>query len=175
MGLDRPPRHAGVRRATADDARPAADVWLAARHAAVPAIPPPVHDDDDVREWFAHVLLRRAEVWVAAPAGVGVIAVMALEDGWLDQLYVAPGWTGRGLGGQLVHVAKLRHPGGLDLWTFQSNRRARHFYESHGFAAVECTEGDNEEGAPDVRYHWGPAGPAGGQSSPASTVSMIRA
>ena len=42
------------------------------------------------------------------------------------------------------------------LWTFQSNHGARRFYERHGFVAVQHTDGDNEEGAPDVRYEWRP-------------------
>jgi hypothetical protein len=32
--------------------------------------------------------------------------------------------------------------------------RARRFYERHGFVAEATTDGDNEEGAPDVRYRW---------------------
>jgi len=28
------------------------------------------------------------------------------------------------------------------------------FYEGHGFVAVDMTEGDNEDGSPDVRYRW---------------------
>ena len=47
-------------------------------------------------------------------------------------------------------------PDGLDLWAFRSNTGARRFYERHGFVAVAFTEGDNEEGEPDVRYHWSP-------------------
>jgi phosphinothricin acetyltransferase len=42
----------------------------------------------------------------------------------------------------------------IQLWTFQSNSGARRFYERHGFVAVQTTEGDNEEKAPDVRYVW---------------------
>ena len=60
-------------------------------------------------------------------------------------------WTlngpGRGLGSRLVNLAKELHPNGLDLWTFQSNVGARHFYERHGFAALETTDGANEQGA----------------------------
>ena len=41
---------------------------------------------------------------------------------------------------------------------FQKNEGARRFYERHGFTAVEWTDGDNEEGAPDVRYRWTPGG-----------------
>ncbi len=38
--------------------------------------------------------------------------------------------------------------------------RARRLYERHGFVAVEETDDDNVERAPDVRYTWRPtAGP----------------
>jgi GNAT superfamily N-acetyltransferase len=69
-------------------------------------------------------------------------------------LYVEPSHVGKGAGSRLLEQAKRLCPAGLDLWTFQSNAGARQFYESHGFVPVDETSGDNEEGAPDVRYHW---------------------
>jgi hypothetical protein len=53
-------------------------------------------------------------------------------------------------------VAKRRRPSGLKLWTFAANVRARRFYECHDFVAAGSTAGDNEGGAPDVRYVWTP-------------------
>jgi putative acetyltransferase len=42
-----------------------------------------------------------------------------------------------------------------DLWTFQRNKRARSFYENHGFVAISETDGSrNEEKEPDVMYSW---------------------
>jgi GNAT superfamily N-acetyltransferase len=73
---------------------------------------------------------------------------------WINQLYVDPRHTGRGLGSRLVEVAKSVYPEGLDLWTFAANTGARRFYERHGFVAIASTDGDNEERAPDIRYHW---------------------
>jgi GNAT superfamily N-acetyltransferase len=93
------------------------------------------------------------ETWVIDADDV-IVAVLVLEPGWIDQLYVDPDFAGRGLGTNLVGLAKRRHPDGLDLWTFQANTPAIHFYEHRGFVATEWTDGDNEEGAPDVRYHW---------------------
>ena len=54
----------------------------------------------------------------------------------------------------LVNLAKELHPEHLDLWTFQSNTAARRFYERHGFVAIDATDGQNEENAPDVHYRW---------------------
>ena len=58
---------------------------------------------------------------------------------------VAPEWTGNGLGSRLIEVAKRRRPGGLQLWTFQSNLGAQRFYERHGFSDAERTDGSGNE------------------------------
>jgi GNAT superfamily N-acetyltransferase len=130
-----------------------AALWLRSRRASIPNVPPPVHSDAEVRSWFDTVVLRQRETWVIDEGG-SVAAVLVLLPGWIDQLYVDPELTGRGLGTRLVELAKQLNPAGLDLWTFESNIRARRFYERHGFTAVDGTDGDNEEAAPDVRYHW---------------------
>ena len=131
-----------------------ADVYLRSRHASVPAIPPSVHDDDDVRRYFATVVLPGREVWVLDDGDAAIVGLLVLADGWIDHLYLDPGWTGHGLGSRVLDLAKERRPSGLDLWAFQSNLGARRFYERHGFVAVRMTDGDNEEGAPDVLYRW---------------------
>jgi GNAT superfamily N-acetyltransferase len=112
-----------------------------------------VHTDDEVRDYFATVVVVAREVWIVEVDGP-VVALLVLDGHWIDQLYVDPEWTGRGFGSQLVALAKTLRPSGLELWAFQSNTRARRFYERHGFSAVEFTDGDNEERAPDVRYQW---------------------
>jgi ribosomal protein S18 acetylase RimI-like enzyme len=135
------------------DAGAVAAMWLRARRAAVPAIPTPVHDDDEVYEWFATVIIPERETWVIEHAK-RIVALLVLEPGRIDQLYVDPEFTGRGLGSRLLDVAKQTNPRGLDLWTFETNTGARRFYERHGFVVVGATDGDNEEGAPDIRYRW---------------------
>ncbi len=152
--IDDGPETPVLRRAIDADARAVAEVWSRSRTASVPMIPPPVHTDDEVRDWFAQVVLPTQEVWVAAAGPV--VAMMVLSTAAIDQLYVDPEWQQRGLGSQLVERAKELRPGGLDLWTFQTNRAAQRFYERHGFVAVETTDGANEERAPDIRYRWDP-------------------
>jgi GNAT superfamily N-acetyltransferase len=143
-----------LRRAVSADARAVADVWLRSRRAAVADVPAPVHPDDEVRHHFETVLVPTRETWLAEADGV-VVAVLVLDGGELDQLYVDPDWQRGGIGSQLVLLAQSRRPGGLALWTFQSNLGARRFYERHGFVAVDWTDGStNEERAPDVRYVW---------------------
>jgi GNAT superfamily N-acetyltransferase len=143
-----------IRRGQAGDARAAADLYLRARAAGLRAgsMPPGVHDDGDVRAYFATHIVKRCELWVAEEAGV-LLGILVLKGDWVDQLYVDPDLTGRGLGADLLAVAKRERPHGLRLWTFSSNTGAQRFYERHGFVEVRRTDGrDNEERAPDVLY-----------------------
>jgi GNAT superfamily N-acetyltransferase len=143
------------RRATAADARAAADLWLRARKAAVGVIPPPVHDDDDVRAWFASHVVRDAELWVAEDRARTLVGILVLEGRWLEQLYIEPTMTGRGIGSGLLTLAKRERPDGLRLWTFASNVGAQRFYERHGFVETHRSDGrDNEEAAPAILYVW---------------------
>ena len=141
------------------DARAAADLYLRARAAALSAgsIPPGIHDDDDVRGYFAAHIVEDCELWLAEEDGV-LAGILVLDGDMIDQLYVEPGRTGRGIGSALLAVAKRERPEGLRLWTFQSNAGAQRFYERHGFVAVRRTDGrSNEERAPDVLYACGGA------------------
>lgn len=141
-----------VRRARAEEHVAVATLWLRARAAAFPAIPPPRHDDAEVGAWMRDRVFAEEEVWVVE-RGAELIAMMALGETVLTQLYVAPEWTDRGLGTELLARAMRGRPF-LSLWAFQANTGARRFYERHGFRAVAMTDGDNEEQAPDVRYEW---------------------
>jgi GNAT superfamily N-acetyltransferase len=143
-----------LRRARRDDAGAISDVYLASFRATYDF--PGAHTDQEVRDWHRDVVLPTQEVWVAV-AGRLLVALMALSSEMLDQLYVAPGWTGRGVGSALLTLAKARRPAGLDLYTFQVNAGARRFYERHGFEVVASGDGSgNEERQPDLRYSWRP-------------------
>jgi SAM-dependent methyltransferase len=147
-----------IRRAAAGEALAVADVYLRARKAAVPAIPPSIHDDDDVRRHFREVVVATRETWVAVDTSADtIVGLLVLDDDFVDHLYLEPSRTGEGIGSALLDRAKSERPDGLQLWAFQSNAGARRFYERHGFAADGWTDGDNEEGAPDVHYRWRPA------------------
>ncbi|UQD69267.1 GNAT family N-acetyltransferase [Bradyrhizobium japonicum] len=80
--------------------------------------------------------------------------IIAFQYGWIEQLYVLPAAQGRGIGTELLDVAKAACDR-LELWTFQRNMPARRFYEARGFTLVEQTDGArNEEREPDARYVW---------------------
>lgn len=150
--------HVSLRRATPADHDAIGDVWLASWRATFDF--PPGHPDDVVRRWLSTELVPRHETWVADAPGEGVVALMALSDTMIEQLYVAPAWIGRGLGHRCIALAKARRPRGLDLYCFAVNARARAFYEAQGFTPVAFGDGSgNEEGQPDVRYAWRPADP----------------
>ncbi len=151
----RNPRGVEIARAMPADAASVADIWLRTRKASIPEIPAPVHTDDEVKAFFLGVVLRSMETWVAVEERM--VGLLVLDGGWVDHLYVDPPHQGRGIGAALLRHARIRRPSGLQLWTFQSNAGAQRFYERHGFVAVETTDGDNEEGAPDVRYQWSPS------------------
>ena len=139
------------------DAKGCAQVYLRSRVFGLAEVPV-VHDDGAVRRWMADEVVGRTDMWVADVDGVvaGLMVLGHERDGdWIEHLYLDPAWVGRGLGDRFIELAKRRCSVGLQLWTFQSNERARRFYERHGFAAEQFTDGaGNEERAPDVRYRW---------------------
>jgi GNAT superfamily N-acetyltransferase len=153
MTSSEPPCPAEIRRAEPTDAGVMAEVWIRSYAAALPSVRR-AHSDDEVRDWFAAVVVPRYESWVAVHEG-RVVGLLVLGDAELEQLYLEPGWRGHGIGDRLVDLAKQRRPDGLSLWTFQVNKPAQRFYERHAFAETERTDGSrNEEHEPDNRYIW---------------------
>ncbi len=134
-----------------------ADVLAAIHHrsrtAAMPWIPL-VHEETETRGWMRDVVLAHQEVLVAERDGRPV-GFAAVEGDWLEQLYVEPEAIGTGVGRPLLDAVKAERPGGLSLYVFARNERARRFYEAAGFVLVEQGDGSgNEEREPDIRYRW---------------------
>ena len=140
-----------LRPADESDADGVASIYLTARREA--AMPPGIHTDDEVRGWLAGRLLVD-EVWIAEVGGTPA-GYARLTAEWLDDLYVAPPYAGRGVGSVLLDAAKGRRPGGFCLWVFEMNAPARSFYAHRGLVELEHTDGSgNEERSPDVRMAW---------------------
>lgn len=116
------------------------------------------HSLDGVRRWVRGKLIPTGGVIIAQLDGkdVGVLATSVSDEiGWMDQLYVAPGYVGRGIGSELLNHVLNVLPRPIHLWVFQENDRTIRFYEHHGFKAVQFTNGENNEGkCPDVRYEF---------------------
>jgi len=151
-----------IRCATDADAPAIGAVFVRARDEMtyLPRIP----DEDRplLGDWF----LERAELWVAEADG-RVVGFVGIADDELAHLYTDPPFQNRGVGSALLEHARTLRPGGLHLWVFQENDRARRFYERSGFRLDRLTDGgENMEREPDARYVWRPAGsrPSAAQS-----------
>jgi ribosomal protein S18 acetylase RimI-like enzyme len=145
-----------ARRAQAGDEDEIADVYVAALSGMTYI---PEYTDEQNRSFIRDVMLPNNEVWVAEEDGA-IVGFVGLGDGRVRHLWIEPEHQNHGIGTTLLNVAKQRSPEGLDLWVFQRNVGARRFYERHGFALVEMTDGErNEEHEPDARYVWGGTSP----------------
>lgn len=141
-----------IRPATQADAQTIAELYHDIRQDSVP----PKHSPNTVASWLRDNIMPRGTSYVYEQDDQ-IVAWLDVRDGWLDQLYCRRGYTGRGIGLELLNYAKELSPGRLMAYTFQVNDGARRFYAREGFVEVELSEGaDNEEGQPDVRMAWTP-------------------
>jgi GNAT superfamily N-acetyltransferase len=141
-----------IRLAGSDDIDTIADVFLASREGLT--FLPRLHTDTETRHWIRTEMVPQHEVWVADEEGE-VVGFAALSDDLLGHLYVRPEAQGRGVGTALLGLVKAERPAGFRFWVFQRNDGARRFYERHGCAVVQLTDGrDNEEREPDALYVW---------------------
>jgi chorismate mutase/GNAT superfamily N-acetyltransferase len=133
-----------------------AEVFLAAREAAVPAMPPIARPAEEIRAFYTglDVDARDRSLWVAERSG-GLVGFAEVKGDWLDDLYVVPSAQRQGVGTALLDLVKAKRPSGFSLWVFVSNRPARAFYARHGLLELEKSDGSgNEERAPDLRMVW---------------------
>ena len=141
-----------LRPGTAADAEQLTELYLAARRAAEPAMPPQQHSRESVLAYTSGMIAEK-EVWVAEADEI--VGFATLAEAFLDALYVGPDHQGFGIGTSLLDLAKARRPDGFALWVFASNAPARGFYHRHGLVELEHTDGSgNEERSPDVRMAW---------------------
>jgi ribosomal protein S18 acetylase RimI-like enzyme len=128
-------------RRSRDDVQP----WLEARMR---------HSAADDLAFFRDVVARECEVWLAVE-GRAPLGLLALHDGFIEQLYVDPRAQRNGVGRALLEKARALFPRGLALYTHQRNARARAFYERFGFRPVRFGVSGPPECEPDVRYAFG--------------------
>jgi GNAT superfamily N-acetyltransferase len=144
-----------LRRARPDDAAACAAVfndWVDATEWM-----PRVHPHEDVMRYYFDHVLAHCEVTVAEVED-RVRGFLTLDcEGLIAGFYLAPELRGRGIGHAMLATVKARAAGRLRLWTFVANEGARRFYAREGFVEAVRTDGDNEEGLPDVMLEWRPA------------------
>ena len=115
---------------------------------------PRVHPAEDVARHYREHVLATCRVIVAESGGAVVGFVGVDGEGYVAALFVADEARGQGVGASLLAAAKALRPEGLTLWTFAANAGARRFYARRGFVEAGGTDGDNEEGLPDVMMTW---------------------
>jgi ribosomal protein S18 acetylase RimI-like enzyme len=143
-----------IREYRPQDFDPVTILWRLAREKSIPEFQRQKgHFFYEDREYFREKILQRDKVWVAEAEGCPV-AFMAMENDFVDQLYVHPDHWRQGIGEALLNFAKSRYPQHLWLYTLQINVAARAFYEKHGFVPEKFGFSDPPENEPDVQYHW---------------------
>lgn len=114
---------------------------------------PRLHPRDAIERHVREVVFAMRRAWVAQVDGE-TVGFLALDiEGSITALYVAAHARGRGVGRALLDRAKAEERA-LTLHVFAPNEGARRFYAREGFGEVGGTDGDNEEGVPDVTMAW---------------------
>jgi len=102
---------------------------------------------------------NRVRVVKDAEDGDRIVGFMASTRESVAQLYVRVGQQRRGIGRQLLDLAKDESGGTLWLFTFERNTNACAFYESQGFTAVQRGFEPTWQ-LEDVKYAWARAADA---------------
>ncbi len=113
--------------------------------------------DPTLAQLRARILRDVADRWrvTLAVEGERLVGFLALkvDEGLLDQLFIAPAAKGRGVGSALLDLARREIPQGLWLSADAANVRARAFYERRGLR-LDRYEADPVTGRPDAVYVW---------------------
>ena len=111
----------------------------------------------DATPWMPRIHTRDEDAAFCASlvpdAWVTEAGFLALREKDIPALYVARAARRQGRGRALLDYAKSLSPA-LSLWTFEANVPARAFYAAQGFEEIGRTDGDNDEGLPDIRLEW---------------------
>jgi len=90
---------------------------------------------------------------LVAKQGQAIVGFCASDPESVAALYVRVENIGQGIGTELLGRAQAQSSGGLWLYTFAQNQRARRFYERRGFVA-SAHGFENMWQLEDVRYEW---------------------
>ena len=144
-----------IRPARESDGPAIGDVWLAAWRATFDF--PPSHPDDDVRTLARHRAAGDArDVGGHRPDG-RVVALMALTDDMIDQLYVTPDRIGTGIGSRLIGPPRRADPTASTSTASPSTPGRGRSTSATGSSSIATGDGSgNAERQPDIRYAWRP-------------------
>lgn len=106
---------------------PDADNIAKVMRASLDSLPwmPLLHTPEADRGFVRSHLLPNQTVTVAEAEG-RIVGFIAVEGEWIEQLYLDPDWTGRGIGSRLLALAAANMPVSR-LHCFQANDGARRF------------------------------------------------
>jgi GNAT superfamily N-acetyltransferase len=105
------------------------------------------------QNYFRDRVLVKNQVWVVDVDGYAV-AFMAMDNDFIDHLYIHPAYWRQGIGTRLLNFAREQSPDHVWLYTLQANKNAMAFYEKNGFVAEKFGVSPPPENEPDVEYHW---------------------
>ena len=129
-------------------------LWRVAREKSLPAFQREKgHFFYEDQAYFRDQILKKNQVWVVEKEDRPV-AFMAMENDFIDHLYVHPDHWRQGIGEALLKFARERSSEHLWLYTLQVNVNARAFYEKNGFIVEKFGVSPPPENEPDVEYHW---------------------
>lgn len=95
-------------------------------------------DYDKVMVWMERKIAARiAEYRCVMADGEKCAYYRLCEDGELDDLYVLPGFQGKGIGTQILNRCIAEAEKKLYLYVFSRNTQAISFYERFGFSVRE--------------------------------------
>jgi ribosomal protein S18 acetylase RimI-like enzyme len=93
-------------------------------------------------------------LYVADDAGrIAAMLAFRLRDGYLDQLFVAPEYHGRGIGKMLLQFTRKNLPDEICLRCASLNQKAWRWYEREGFV-LEMEEPHPASGLMMRYYRW---------------------
>jgi GNAT superfamily N-acetyltransferase len=115
---------------------------------------PRLHERAAVERHYRETIFGERDIYISELEGAVAGFIALSSDHHVTALYLDRPMRGKGCGKALLDLAKQKHPGGLQLWTFEANADARRFYAREGFSEIRRSDGDNEEGLPDVLLQW---------------------
>lgn len=114
-----------------------------------------VRSHGDVERHYREFVFQKRHVIVAAAPQIKGFAPLDMDEGYMTAFCVAATQRSAGIGKRLMDEAKAICGREMKLWTHVANIDAHRFCEREGFAEADRSDGDNEEGLPDILYRWG--------------------